>query len=284
VIHSGSHVLYGTLTLRAPFSTAVDVFLASRPVSSAFETRDRSWWLERIAHVEGDRATLFEDTRSSYSRVELTAAFVDALAAISSAGDVELHHHDNGVHVTEWKVRNAVVTRSSKTQKSARRITVPDQVRAIFNRKSGEIAARYDALGPADQLHELITVTRKAPGLGIAGGTLEQRRKLAEAIHRAHRPGTLMADYTGASIDGVFIPDVAALSPSEQGTLLELVREADQSHVYLGRPADLTSAIIEGRFREDLYYRISGWPSWTLDAANDLDALLARLGHISASG
>ncbi len=150
-----------------------------------------------------------------------------------------------------------------------------------------EVAKEFEfhgLIGRSPEMHDLFErIRRLAPHVRtalITGETGTGKECVARALHaegpRRTRPfltmnwsivnETLFQDETFANGGTLFLDEASHLPPALQAKLLRLVEHSEIRPAEAGRPdvciiaattGDLRSAVAEGRFRSDLYYRLS---------------------------
>ena len=132
-----------------------------------------------------------------------------------------------------------------------------------------KLCTRMIAASPAMRLvlARALVVARDDAPVVISGEAGSGKEVLARAVHAngPRRKGPFVTAPAGVFIEEffeqarggtLFFDDVSALAPSDQARLLMRVQLSDEPRIICATRTDLRKAVAEGRFREDLFYRV----------------------------
>lgn len=259
MLTSGSHLLFGELGFPGDAQAEVDRWLAAQSLPDRYAERDLRWWAEAVFHAEEHTLQIFDEDRSSYTRVERIADVIDALVARAVSGAVTLQHAENGYHVRRWKlVAGQPPQTSLKTLTRSVAAPPPDDPRRTHLRE--QLAAQdqiWARRTPSQRFDEVLV--RNVPhrrAILLVGGTEAARKAAIRAICAVWsdpEPWDGAGDLPSRAV-WVTIP-LSALSGAVQGQLRYALAETE-TRVLLFAEGDVEDAIRNGRVREDLYYRL----------------------------
>lgn len=259
MITSGTHLLFGELCFASDAQAQIERWLAAQSPSDRYAARDQRWWAEAVFSAQGTQLRIFDEDRSSYTRVEQIARAIDGLVADAVSGTITLQHTENGFHVRRWKLTEGRPLQTS-VETLARSVAAPapdDPRRRHLRERLAAQDVLWERRTPSERFDEVLV--RNVPhlrGILLVGGTEAHRSAAIRAIATVWS-GLQPWDGVGDPPAGAVrvTQPLSALSSEAQGALRDALAETE-TRVLLFADGDPGEAVRNGSLRQDLYHRI----------------------------